>query len=65
MIKTEVGAKRAMTRFEKAADAYAFRGAIPRFKDEESTRAYEAIEDEYEAAKASILEFMLYALRQL
>lgn len=64
-IKTESGVKRAMTRFEAAADAHAFRGTIPRFENEEAMAMYEAIEDEYEAAKKAILDFMLFAVRQL
>jgi hypothetical protein len=45
---------RCLARFERAADAYAFRGTLPRFESEAAAEAYEACEYEYEAAKAAL-----------
>ena len=45
---------RRLARFERAADAYAFRGTIPRFESEAAAEAYETCENEYEAAKAAL-----------
>lgn len=35
------------------------------FGDGEAMRAYEAVEDEYEAAKKPLMDLMMYAVRQL
>lgn len=45
-----------LVRFEKAADAYAFIGTIPRYESDEAFAAYEAVEAEYERAKKALLK---------
>lgn len=65
MISTPSGVKRAITRFERAADAYAFRGMIPHGESEEATRAYDDVVAEYEAAKQALLNFMLHAVKHM
>lgn len=50
-----------LARFEKAADAYAFIGTIPRYESEEAYAEYEACENEYQRSK----EALRLAFRQL
>ncbi|NJL71055.1 MAG: hypothetical protein HC888_05280 [Candidatus Competibacteraceae bacterium] len=45
---------RQLNRFDRAADAYAFRGAL--FGHDEAEAAYEAVELEYEAAKEALVK---------
>lgn len=65
MITTKTGVTRAIRRFEKAADDYAFRGTIPRYDDSfpGADEEYERIEREYAAAKKAIADFMYDAVR--
>lgn len=62
---TEGNVRRAVTRFEKAADAYAFRGTIPRLESDEAFLEYRRVENEYAKAKQAILDVMIFAVRQL
>lgn len=63
MITTKAGVTRAIRRFEKAADAYAFKGTLVGHSD--ARDEYDRVVEEYEAAKKAIEEFMYYAVRQL
>lgn len=45
---------RCLARFERAVDACALQGTIPRLESQEAAEAYETCENEYEAAKAAL-----------